>query len=114
MDTASHSISPEQFAAAIGRPGAPLVLDVRRTPRFLESDNLLPGARHCAPEDIARFAAEHEPGEVVVYCVYGHEVGQEAAERLRAAGWTVSTRRKPFRGGARRRCRACRSAPTWA
>ena len=89
MDTASHSISPEQLASAIGRPGAPLLLDVRRPARFHESDTLLPGARHCAPEDVARFAAEHPPGDVVVYCVYGHEVGREAARVLREAGWNA-------------------------
>ncbi|MEO5669698.1 MAG: chromate resistance protein ChrB domain-containing protein [Ramlibacter sp.] len=90
MDTASHSISPEQFAAFVGRPDAPLVLDVRRPARFRESDSLLPGARHCAPEDVDRFAVEHKPGDVIVYCVYGHEVGREAAARLRAAGWNAS------------------------
>ncbi len=84
-----HSISPEQFAAALGRAGAPLVLDVRRPARFGESPSLLPGARHCAPEDVARFAAEHPAGDVFVYCVYGHEVGQEAARTLREAGWNA-------------------------
>jgi rhodanese-related sulfurtransferase len=89
VDTVSHSISPEQLAGALGRPDAPLVLDVRRPARFDESQSLLPGARYCAPEDVARFAAEHPPGDVVVYCVYGHEVGKEAAATLRKAGWTA-------------------------
>jgi len=85
----SHSIAPEQLAAALGSAKAPLVLDVRRTPRFAESDRLLPGAHHCPPEEVARFAAEHPPGDVVVYCVFGHEVGQEAARTLREAGWNA-------------------------
>ncbi len=94
MDTvasslSSFSISPEQFAAELGHANAPLVLDVRRAARFNESDRLLPAARHCAPEDVARFAAEHAPGDVIVYCVYGHEVGQEAARALRDAGWNA-------------------------
>ena len=89
MDTALHSISPEQFAAVVGGPGAPLVLDVRRLPRFSTSEQLLPGARHVEPEGVPRFAAEHPPGEVIVYCVYGHEVGREAAAALRAAGWNA-------------------------
>jgi len=84
-----HSISPEQLAATLGSAKSPLVLDVRRTPRFAESDRLLPGARHCPPEDVARFAAEHPPGDVVVYCVFGHEVGQEAARTLCEAGWNA-------------------------
>jgi len=87
--SASLSISPEQFAAAIGSASAPLVLDVRRPARFAESDRILPAARHCAPEDVARFAAEHPPGDVIVYCVFGHEVGQEAARTLHDAGWNA-------------------------
>ena len=89
MDTASHSISPELFTAAVGRPDAPLVLDVRRPARFQGSDWLLPGARYCAPEDVARFAAEHPPGDALVYCAYGHELCREASATLREAGWNA-------------------------
>jgi rhodanese-related sulfurtransferase len=89
VDTASHSISPSELASLLGRPSAPLLLDVRRTPRFAESDRLLATARHCPPEQVAQFAASEQPREVVVYCVYGHEVGQEAAAQLRAAGWNA-------------------------
>lgn len=87
MDTATDSISPEQFAAVLGRADAPLVLDVRREPRFRESAHILPGAQRCAPEDVARLAASEPPREVVVYCTYGHDVGCEAAQVLRDAGW---------------------------
>lgn len=89
MDTALPSISPSQLNALLGRADAPLLLDVRRRPRFAESDRLLAGARYCAPEDVARFAAEHPPGDAVVYCVYGHEVSQDAARTLRDAGWNA-------------------------
>jgi hypothetical protein len=64
---------------------------------------------------------------VVVYCAYGHEVGQQAAETLRAAGWNArhlaggieggepaSTHRARWPRGARNRCRPCASGPTWA
>jgi hypothetical protein len=37
VDTASHSISPDQFLALLGTADAPLVLDVRREERFRES-----------------------------------------------------------------------------
>jgi rhodanese-related sulfurtransferase len=87
VDTASHSISPQQFAAALGRPGAPLLLDVRSEERFAESERILPGARRCAPDQVARFAAADSPREAIVYCVHGHEVGQQAAAELRDAGW---------------------------
>ena len=87
MDTASHSISPEQFLALLGSAEAPLVLDVRRDERFRESERILPAARRCAPEQVAGFAAATGPAKAIVYCVHGLEVGEQAAAQLRAAGW---------------------------
>jgi rhodanese-related sulfurtransferase len=87
VDTSDFSISPFELASLLGRPDAPLLLDVRRDARFAESDALLPTAQRCGPEDIPRFAAQQAPRDVVVYCVYGHEVGQDAARALRQAGW---------------------------
>ncbi len=87
MDTASHSISPQQLLALLGSARAPLVLDVRREERFRESERMLPGARRCPPNEVAGFAATHDPGQVIVYCVHGLEVGEQAAAQLRAAGW---------------------------
>jgi rhodanese-related sulfurtransferase len=85
----SHSISPEQFAALLGRADAPLVLDVRREERFAESGRIAPRARRCAPGEVARFAATAGPGQAIVYCVHGLEVGEQAAAELRAAGWNA-------------------------
>lgn len=90
MDTTQDlSISRSQLHALIGRADAPLLLDVRRPPRFAESGRLLAGARHCAPEDVEAFARSQPPRDAVVYCVYGHEVSHEAAELLRRAGWNA-------------------------
>lgn len=90
MDTAVSpvpSISPSQLRAAQGSARAPLLLDVRREAKFAQSPRLLAGAVRCAPEDVARFAATQPVREVVVYCVYGHNVSADAAATLRAAGW---------------------------
>ena len=90
MDTSrSPAISPEQFDALLGGAAMPLVLDVRRDVRFDESDRLLPRAQRVAPEQVARFAAAQAPGDVVVYCVHGLEIGEQAAADLRAAGWNA-------------------------
>jgi rhodanese-related sulfurtransferase len=89
VDTGPHSISPEQFAANLGGPEAPLVLDVRGDERFAESDRMLPGARRCPPEQVARFAANTRPAHVIVYCVHGLEIGEGAVTQLRAAGWNA-------------------------
>ena len=83
----SSSISPQAFNARVGRADAPLVLDVRRKPRFDESPRLLACAQRCAPEDVAALAATRPAGEVLVYCVYGHNVSEEAAAALQTAGW---------------------------
>ena len=103
MDTSkssvSDSISPEQLAAALASPDAPLLLDVRRTARFAESPKLLAGAQHVPPEEVARFAAGNPPRDVVVYCVYGHEVGREAARQLREAGWNAQFLAGGIEGG---------------
>lgn len=89
MDTAIAvpRISPLELNARLGRANAPLVLDVRRAAKFAESPRRLAGAVRCAPEDVAAFAASQPPREVVVYCVYGHNVSADAVATLRAAGW---------------------------
>ncbi|MDP3795776.1 MAG: chromate resistance protein [Polaromonas sp.] len=97
MDTSF--ISPQELAARMGRADAPLLLDVRREKKFLESRHMLAAARRCAPEDVAAFAASQPPREVVVYCVYGHNVSAEAAATLRAAGWNARALAGGIEGG---------------
>jgi len=89
VDTVSKSIAPEQLAALIGRADAPLVLDVRSEERFCESARIRPGAVRCSPADVPRFAAASAPGRVVVYCVHGLEVGEQAAADLCQRGWAA-------------------------
>ena len=72
-------ISRTALAARLGQADAPLILDVRRPERFFASAHRVAGAlRALPPADNGR--------DVVVYCVYGHEVSQAAARELRAAG----------------------------
>ena len=65
---------------------APPLLDVRRKGAFDASGELIAGAEWRDPEAVDRWAAEFAGRDVVVYCVYGHEVGQSTAARLRDAG----------------------------
>lgn len=102
MDTAVSpvpSISPSQLRALQGSASAPLLLDVRREARFAESPRLLAGAVRCAPEDVARFAATQPAREVVVYCVYGHNVSADATATLLAAGWPAQALAGGIEGG---------------
>jgi Fe-Mn family superoxide dismutase len=83
---AVHAAS-EGFDAGADDVAGRLVLDVRRAGVFQASDTMVPGARWCDPADVQRWAGElPSDREVVVYCVYGHEVGRATALRLRAAG----------------------------
>ena len=81
---AVHAASEPLAAASIA--GA-MVLDVRRAGVFEKATTMIPGAAWRDPADVARWSSELPPDrEVVVYCVYGHEVGRATAMRLRAAG----------------------------
>ena len=102
MDTLKHPpvfISPDVLTARRGHANAPLLLDVRREAKFLASPLMLAGALRCKPEDVAAFAASQSPREVLVYCVYGHDVSEEAVAALRAAGWKASALAGGFEGG---------------
>ena len=84
MDTAtSPSISPVEFRARLGRSDTPLILDVRREAAFASSAQRLP------LEQVATQAGPAGSTEVIVYCVHGHEVGADAASRLRRDGWNA-------------------------
>jgi rhodanese-related sulfurtransferase len=83
------SVQPVAFNALMGHAGSPLVLDVRREAKFVESGRLVVGAVRCAPEDVGAFAAARAAANAVVYCVYGHNVSEDATNALRAAGWAA-------------------------
>lgn len=83
---AVHGAS-EAFGASLDEVGDAVVLDVRRAGLFAQARTMIPGARWCDPALAADWAAELPADrELVVYCVYGHEVGRATAMRLRAAG----------------------------
>lgn len=64
-----------------------LLLDVRRDAAYAQSGDVIPGAQWRDPGEVGHWAASLPADrEVVVYCVYGHEVGRTTAMRLRAAG----------------------------
>ena len=83
---AVHAASEPLAADADALQGATL-LDVRRPGAFAQAASMIPGARWCDPAEVGAWAAELPADQpVVVYCVYGHEVGRSTALRLRAAG----------------------------
>jgi superoxide dismutase, Fe-Mn family len=63
------------------------LLDVRRAGMFEQAEHVIPGAEWRDPQAVASWASSlPKGGPIVVYCVYGHEVGRATAMRLRAAG----------------------------
>lgn len=83
---AVHAAS-EGHGATAEDMGDALVIDVRRAGVFEKAGTLIPGARWRDPATVGTWAAELPADRaVVVYCVYGHEVGRSTAMRLRAAG----------------------------
>ena len=82
-----HAISPQDLFATLGGPAQPAVIDVRRGPAFDTDDSMIAGATRRTPEDIGRWSAGLTKNKaIVVYCVHGHEVSQNAAAALRANG----------------------------
>ena len=83
---AVHGAS-EPFGASPDDATGALLVDVRRAGMFDQADAVIAGARWSDPARVDAWAAELPfDREVVVYCVYGHEVGRATAMRLRAAG----------------------------
>ena len=103
VSISNPSVRPQELAARLGRADAPLLLDVRREAKFAESPYLIAGARRCAPEDLAGFAAAqlvlNPQREIVVYCVFGHNVSADAVATLRAAGLNASSLAGGIEGG---------------
>jgi rhodanese-related sulfurtransferase len=75
------SASELQTRLATDRP--PIVIDVRRTPAYLGATSTLSGALRRDPAQLEKWLKSlPSADEVVVYCVRGHEVSQDAARAL--------------------------------
>lgn len=84
----SHSISAAELARTLGSARHPLVIDVRRAAAFSASQHLICGSFYRPPETVAKWSTELPAAKpIVVTCAHGHEVGQNAAAELRAAGF---------------------------
>ena len=98
LDRIDWALVYGRYQAAVHNAGADLglaaqdiagrtVLDVRRAGVFEAAPSTLPDARWCDPANVGDWSQQLPIGQaVLVYCVYGHEVGRVTALRLRAAG----------------------------
>lgn len=99
--TSTHipTISPADLTSSLGHADAPLILDVRREAKFVESPRIVCGAVRCAPENVAAYANKQSPGRAIVYCVYGHNVSEDAVVQLNQAGWSAARLAGGIEGG---------------
>ena len=82
-----NSISAVELKRQVAGGQPPIVIDVRRQPAFLESRTMIGGALRRDPEQVGAWAKSlPAASSVVVYCVHGHQVSQNAAAALAKAG----------------------------
>ena len=83
---AVHAAS-EPLAASREQLHGALLLDVRRAGVFEQAAAMIPGAAWRDPAKVGEWADElPSDRELVVYCVYGHEVGRSTALQLHSRG----------------------------
>ena len=76
-------ITPQELVELRRHSPAALVIDVRREPVFRNSADRIAGALRRDPATVADWAAALPAAkQIVVYCVHGHEVSQNAAQAL--------------------------------
>jgi rhodanese-related sulfurtransferase len=81
------SITASELKSALVGSEPPLLIDVRRTPAFRAAPDMAAGALRHDPAAVASWAKElPRASSVVVYCMHGHEVSQNAAKALRELG----------------------------
>lgn len=84
--TAVHDAS-EGLAASQSELGTAVLLDVRRAGMFEKALTMIPNAHWRDPALVGQWAQSLPHDQpVVVYCIYGHEVGRSTAMRLRGEG----------------------------
>lgn len=83
--------TPDALSARLLSNEAPLVIDVRKNEPYLASVYTLPGAMRRDPLQVETWANTlPAAASVLVYCVYGHEVGMHTMQALRARGFDAS------------------------
>jgi rhodanese-related sulfurtransferase len=98
------SVSPQDLYSAIGAAAAPVLIDVRRNGAFAADNRMIVGAIRRNPDEIQNWRQELASGRaIVVYCVHGHEVSQQAASALRSGGVNASYLEHGIAGWAEQR-----------
>lgn len=87
----NSSISTTQLNQLLQSANPPVIVDVRKKPAFEKDPDTLPGATWQNHEEVALWAKDlPNDRHIVVYCVHGHEVSQNACKNLRALGFEAA------------------------
>ncbi len=82
------SISNTQLNVALSSKDRPVIFDVRKKPAFDRDPDTLPSAEWQIHDDVQSWSRDLPYKTlIVVYCVHGHEVSQNAARVLRNMGF---------------------------
>jgi len=83
----ASAITASELRTGIGGAEPPIVIDARRRSAFMASSEMIGGALRRDPEQVGGWAKSlPAAASVVVYCVHGHEVSQNAAAALAQSG----------------------------
>lgn len=84
----SKSILANDLDKALQSENPPQIIDVRKKPVFDSDPRMIPTAKWQTHDDVAKWASDFSQGsQVVVYCVHGHAVSQNAAKALSELGF---------------------------
>jgi rhodanese-related sulfurtransferase len=81
-------IFPQELYRRLGTASAPVLVDIRPADAFSAGDRMVIGAVRRPPESVPSWLADLPRNlDVVLYCVHGHEVSQNATKALQSAGF---------------------------
>ncbi len=85
------SISTTELSQLLQSANSPVIVDVRKKPAFDQDPDTLPGATWHNHEEVAIWAGNlPNAPRIVVYCVHGHEVSQNACKNLHELGFEAA------------------------
>src|SRR5688572_28902975 len=87
MESSIPTCTVDELRVQASQPFPPTIVDVRRRAAFEREPLCIPLSLRREPEEVYEWATDLDPWRrVVVYCVHGHEVSQNAARALRERG----------------------------
>jgi rhodanese-related sulfurtransferase len=87
----ANAISASDLRERLSGGVPPVVIDVRRRPAFMASNEVVIGALWRDPEKVGTWGKTlPAASSAVVYCVHGHQVSQSTAAALKGLGLDVS------------------------